>query len=605
MSGVYRDPVSHLAIVSLEAMDRKARDAFRRLLQLLPPTGGVIPVILYYVHVVRRTRRGKGVPCYLLVSRSHWYLYKPTGELSRCSPVERVAKVILCRDMHVVWKVPQERDAVMRFDDTGEIAFLTNVLRTLRVAMSGGSASFSVENRSGVSYTKLDAPDAVQLEHTAENEDEWPLPLVVADEAQRQYTVEDVVVLMPPPPPPPPQQQQSLSSPSPLPPPMNANNEAQWESRVEAIMRYLDGEAESPSALDVPAIADYPGVIPPHPQPPAAAAKEERVSSPPTEGGSSIVESTPASTIRLIQPVTASAAAAAEQHQVSPPPRTPHLATSTSAVEGEAAATASRPPPPPSFTPLWGRDSGSTPEMHSLVRELRDMASRLASLEQLNESLRRSHARDDNRAVSPVPPQTKENSDSLNIPRSLPTSPFVRLTPPPRITLQSEAAGVGAAEFERRIASKKLDERLLLRDYEIGAKYRQVSACMAKGDLQQLLLVARLQEDLLLLLRAQKVDDKTAAMRRGEHNNDHVNAPRAVDPPTSGGVCGVADEKKRAGEEEEEEEGGAGCDDTSDYEVWAATHVGVQWHSDRFGEHLSACKKKMVEDIFRGSATPS
>ncbi|EKF37192.1 hypothetical protein MOQ_002242, partial [Trypanosoma cruzi marinkellei] len=235
MTSVYRDPVSQLAIVPPEAMEREVCDALHRLLPLSLNANGVIPVIVYYAHVTRRTRRGKSVPCYLLLSRSHWYIFKPRGKISRCCRIDCIARIIICRDNYVVWKILEGRDVVMRLGDANEIAFVTNILRILSLSVAG--RDLPVVEKNGEDYTKLHGTDKPQLERTGHEESEWPLPVVSAVEAQQQCTVENLLVMMPPPPPPP------SSKPSQSKSELDAEG-TRRASRVNAIINYMEGHVE-------------------------------------------------------------------------------------------------------------------------------------------------------------------------------------------------------------------------------------------------------------------------------------------------------------------------------------------------------------------------
>ncbi|RNF26202.1 uncharacterized protein Tco025E_01666 [Trypanosoma conorhini] len=544
MRSVYRDPVSQLAIVPLEAVGLEARDAFRA---LLPPppyfaaAGGAIPVILYYAPVTRRTRLGRSLPCHLLLSRSHWYLCKPTGKVSRCCRVDRIAKVILCRDAYVVWKMLRGRDVVLRLGDADEVAFVTNLLRILRLSATG--CALPVLEKHAEQYTSLAGVEKPQLERTGHEEGVWPLPLVSAAEAERQCSAENVLLLLPPPPLSRPQAHLELDA-----------GPTRRNARVEAVLRYMDGHVASPR---VPASPDA--------EPWEAAAAASAVPS-------QRAPSTAASTIRRILPVAES-----EPVETRPTSPSPH----DSLVGPTHASAKCRPPPPPPLMPphrlhLLGAAGG---EPLGTLRKLREVEDRVTSLERENESLRRSWAH------SPQPPLC-ENAGSFRTPSPLPGNPFPRLTPPLRLPSQKENGRAGAAEFERRIAAKPLAERLEIRRHEIDRNLQRVSSYIEAADAEHLTLVTCLQEDLLLLLQAQQAEEELGeAQRRAETHGMDIARPK--------------DQSARRGmldaEDEAEEEGDFGLDD---YDVWAATDDGKEWYNDLFGEHLTACKVTMVRNAF-------
>ncbi|EKF37049.1 hypothetical protein MOQ_002243 [Trypanosoma cruzi marinkellei] len=253
-------------------------------------------------------------------------------------------------------------------------------------------------------------------------------------------------------------------------------------------------------------------------------------------------------------------------------------------------AVTSRPPPPPPLPPpfihLLETEGAGSPEVRLALEKLRDMESRVTSLERENASLRRSRAHGD---LESQPPQRtfKEANDPLRTPSPLPSSSFIRLPPPPRVSSQLENSTARAADFERSIAAKTVEERLLLRGYEIELKLQQVSSYIQAADAQQLTHVTNLQEDLLLLLQAQGADEEVGMKRRKEPNNIDIARPKAQ---TSG--RDLLDEDDNVDNEEE----GVGL---GDYDVWAATNEGKEWYNDHFGEHLAACKGKMVWNAFR------
>ncbi|EKF99273.1 hypothetical protein TCSYLVIO_009801 [Trypanosoma cruzi] len=574
MTSVYRDPVSQLAIVPPEAMEREARDALHRLLSLSLNASGVIPVIVYYAHVTRRTRRGKSIPCYLLLSRSHWYIFKPRGKISRCCRIDCIAKVIICRDNYVVWKILEGRDVLMRLGDAKEVAFVTNILRILSVSVAGRHL-LVVENN-GEDHTKLHGADKPQLERTGHEEGEWPLPVVSAFEAQQQYTVENFLMMMPPPPSSQPSQSKSE---------LDAEG-TRRNSRVNAIISYMDGHVEIPPVSVAPeAVVAHAGESYSNAGFPDARQAEAVI--PPSVNSPTAPSTAVSSTIRRIQPV--SNGNTEKQQLISPSPH-------DSSGEFMREAVASRPPPPvlpPPFIHLLDTEGGGSPEVRLALEKLRDMESRVTSLERENASLRRSRAHGD---LESQPPQRtlKEANDPLRTPSPLPSSSFIRLAPPPRISSQQENFSASAADFERCVAAKKVEERLSLRGYEIELKLQQVSSYMQAADAQHLTHVTSLQEDLLLLLRAQRADEELGMTKRKGPNSVDIARPKAQTTSRD-----LLDEDDNVDHEEKEEEG-VGLDD---YDVWATTDEGKEWYIDYFGEHLAACRGKMVRNAFRHTKT--
>ncbi|ESL10466.1 hypothetical protein TRSC58_01801 [Trypanosoma rangeli SC58] len=573
-----RDPVSQLAIVPLEAMEREACEAFR---QLLPPpsstAGDAIPVIFYCARVTRHTRFGRSLPCHLLVSRSHWYLCKPAGRISRCCRIDRIAKVITCRDMYVVWKIEEGRDVVMRLGDANEIAFVANVLRILQASVAG--RALPVVEKLAEEHMSLSGADKPQLERRGPEEDACPLPLVSAAEAQQQCTVESVLVMMPPPPSSQPQPRLEFEV-----------GGTQRDARVEAILRYMDDRIENARM----------------PVAPEGAAARVRGSC--SNEGATYAEQDAAVMLSPVQPLRAPSTAQSTIRCILPVAEDEPVETQLTLplpcdfpLDPTPAVVSCRPPPPPPSMPpqcihLLGEESGEPLEARVALRKLREMEDRITSLERERESeaLQRSQVHGDTEAHSPRPPFS-EKAKSFRTPSPLPANPFARRTPPPRLSLQQENGCTNTADFERCVAAKSLEERLALRRYEIDLQLHRVSSYIKAGDVQHLPLVTRLQEDLLLLLQAQQTDEEFGTAQRQKSSGVDTAGLRAE--TTRRGVLGEEDE---AGKDNETQEGWFGLDD---YDVWAATDEGKEWYNELFGEHLVACKEAMVRNAFTHPTT--
>ncbi|KAH9599978.1 hypothetical protein LSM04_005974 [Trypanosoma melophagium] len=229
------------------------------------------------------------------------------------------------------------------------------------------------------------------------------------------------------------------------------------------------------------------------------------------------------------------------------------------------------------------------------------MENRMASLERLSQPRPNSHTHF-NTAPSPQQDSFTGKTESLSSPRSLPPNPFLRSAAPQTITslrqkeITDMSTDMSAVNFERLVVKKSCEERLLLRDYEIERKLAHVSEYRKGNDTCKLLIVARLQEGLLVLLRAQEKDEQERQQAKGETKNKkkekggEINSPQASTRTGMKSSVPVVSEFIDSDMDEEND----------DENTLSATTKGKQWCEYHLGEHLSAFKEKMLQDIFYG-----